>query len=97
MEDHKQNFTSAIQCRVINPNKPELRKTSKLILGNVNNEKQCETMEDERLVMNGFRSTKPNFTIQFDIRELYPSLTENILDYSQTYLRNLSEKILGEI
>ena len=41
-----------------------------------------ETMEDERLVMNWFKSTKPNFTIQFDIRELYPSLTENILDYS---------------
>ena len=40
MEDHKQNFTSAIQCHVINTNKPELHKTSKLILRNVNKENE---------------------------------------------------------
>ena len=36
LKDHKQNFRSATQCRLINPCKSELGKISKIILENIN-------------------------------------------------------------
>ena len=95
LKDHKDNFTKNPTCCLINPSKNELGKISKSILERVN-----RTLV-EQLKYNQWKNTnnaiewfanitnKQNCTfIQFDIKELYPSITEEILDTAITFARN---------
>ena len=87
LKDHKDNSQSSLPCRLINPSKSELGKISKSIFKNINQYliKLLCVNQWKKLasVIEWFKNIeeKNNFTfIKFDIREFYPSITENILD-----------------
>ena len=79
LKDHKQNFRSAVPCRLINPCKSELGKISKIIMENINK----TLININKTVIHWFKSVEQKlrcFFIQFDVIEIYPSITENILE-----------------
>ena len=87
LKDHKDNFQSSLHCRLINPSKSELGKVSKSILENINQHLvkllHLNQWKNSASIIEWFRNIKDkkNCTfIKFDIRELYPSITETILD-----------------
>ena len=87
LKDHKQNFRSAVPCRLINPCKSELGKISKIILENINKtliEKlNVNQWKNTETVIHWFKSIEQKsrcLFIQFDVIELYPSITETILE-----------------
>ena len=84
LKDHKENFSNHPKCRLINPAKSEIGKTSKQFLDNINFSLQKITSFDQ------WRNTKsvldwvntiPNKQnckfLKFDIVEFYPSISEN--------------------
>ena len=87
LKDHKQNFRSATPCRLINPCKSELGKTSKTILENINKtilEKlNVNQWKNTETAIHWFKSIVQKsrcFFIQFDLIEFYPSITKEILE-----------------
>ena len=87
LKDFKDNFQSSLHCRLINPSKSELGKVSKSILENINQHLvkllHLNQWKNSASIIEWFRNIKDkkNCTfIKFDIRELYPSITETILD-----------------
>ena len=86
LKDHKDNFRSNPTCRLINPSENELEKVSKQLVEKINSD------IIEKLLFNQWRNNNAvlkwfnNITdksncsfVQFDIKEFYPSITENIL------------------
>ena len=86
LKDHKGNFRSNPTCRLVNPPKNALGKVSKQLVEKINSD------IIEKLQFNQWRNTdallkwfniitdKINCSfIQFDIKEFYPSITENIV------------------
>ena len=84
--DHKDNFRSNPTCRLINLSENELEKVSKQLAEKINSD------IIEKLLFNQWRNNNAvlkwfnNITdksncsfVQFDIKEFYPSITENIL------------------
>ena len=87
LKDHKQNFRSAIPCRLINPCKSELGKIIKIMLENINKtlieQLNVNQRKNTESVIHWFKSIqqKPRcFFIQFDVIEFYPSITEKFLE-----------------
>ena len=87
LKDHKYNIQSSLHCRQINPSKRELGKVNKSILENINQHLvkllPINQWKNSASVIEWFRNIedKKNCTfIKFDIREFYPSITENILE-----------------
>ena len=87
LKDHKDNFRSNPTCRLINPSKNELGKVSKKLVENIN----CSIIE--KLKLNQWKNTDAVLSwfdnisekrnckfVQFDIKDFYPSITENILN-----------------
>ena len=94
LKDHKENFNIKPTCRLLNPTKSELGKISKNILTNINstlkritNFNQWRSSAD---VIEWFKTiddkTSRTFT-QFDIKDFYPSITENTLECALTYAK----------
>ena len=95
LKDHKENFTSAPQCRLINPAKSEIGKVSKKILGEIN----CDIRT--KLKLNQWRSTDSVtswFTklsdknsckiFNLDVVEFYSSISENLLNLSLQFAKS---------
>ena len=84
MKDHKDNFPKNATCRLINPSNNEFGKISKPILERVN-----RTLAEQLKYNQWKKLTKQNCTfIQFDIKEFYPLITEEILDTAITFARS---------
>ena len=95
LKDHKDNFRSNPMCRLINPSKNELRKVSEQLVEKMNSD------IIEKLQFNQWRNTDAvlkwfnditdksncNF-IQFDIKEFYTSMTENILHQTLKFAKH---------
>ena len=86
LKDHKDNFRSNLTCRLVNPSKNEFGKVSKQLVEKINSgiiEKlQLNQRRNTDAVLKWFNNItdKSNCSfIQFDIKEFYPSITENIL------------------
>ena len=107
LKDHKQNFRSAVPCRLINPCKSELGKISKIILENINKtliEKlNVNQWKNTETVIHWFKSIEQKsrcFFIQFAVIEFYPSMTENVLEEVIVFAKQhteIAEKDLGII
>ena len=92
LKDHKPNFSSAPQCRLINPAKSQIGRISKQMLENINNEIRRKTMAqqwrstDEMLDWFKNIENKEQFNfIQIDIVEFYPSITSELLNEAIAY------------
>ena len=86
MLDHKENFKNKQSLRIINPIKNEIGRTSKVILGKLTGVIQSKSK------LNQWKNTKKdlesfvdidekplNKFVQFDIKDLYPSIKEPLL------------------
>ena len=87
LKDHKDNFYNKPSSRLINLTKNELGKISKRIIEQINQEilKKIDANQwkNTNNVMNWFNNieNKKDCTfIQFDIKDVYPSVTEEILE-----------------
>ena len=104
LKDHKNSFKVNPECRLINPAKTQIGKISKNILEDI-----CATLRIA-LNINQWRSTydcikwykeygdKKGCTfIKYDIKEFYPSITEDTLDkaieLAKEYIAISDEKI----
>ena len=92
LKDHKENFQSNPKCRLINSAKSEIRKVSKFFIENINTKVQemssVNQWRDTDSVITWFESirNKCNF-MQYDIKEFYPSICEDLLKKSRNYAR----------
>ena len=87
IKDHKSDFKTNSECRLINPVKTQIGRVSKIIVQEI-----CDSLR-LALNINQWRSTKDCIKrfeeyekndrcsfIKYDIREFYPSITERTLD-----------------
>ena len=89
LKDHKKKFNSNPSCRLINPTKSEIGKVSKIILERANKiiKMKLGVMQwtDPQQVINWFKSIEEKHNmefIKFDVKEFYPSITEELLEKS---------------
>ena len=87
MKDHKSDFLNKPACRLINPAKSELGRVSKSILervvSDISQESSLNQWRSTSTVIDWFknlRSKHRSSFIKFDIVDLYPSITESLLD-----------------
>ena len=85
-------------CRLINPTKNELGKISKRILKQINQETLKKTevnqWKNTSKVINWFNNIENKkycSFIQFDIKEFYPSITEEILEQAISFAKSLTD------
>ena len=104
LKDHKENFRSNPSCRLINPSKTELGRISKIIFDRINNELLSKLnynqWKNTDNVINWFKNIddkKHCKFIQLDIKEFYPSITEETLnkalDFAAKYTKLSKEDI----
>ena len=83
IKDHKENFQHNTKCRLINPNKPEIGRASKIILERINNDIRSKTNLNQwrctSAVLELKNKDKSTFMI-FDIVDFYPSISQELLD-----------------
>ena len=96
LKDHKDNFYNKPSCRLINPTKNELGKISKKIIKQINREILKKTdanqWKNANNVINWFNNIKNKIDctfIQFDIKDFYPSITEEILEEAISFTKSL--------
>ena len=92
LKDHKENFNNNPTVRLINPAKNELGHISKAILDTANkNSGEAMGLNQWRntdTVIDWFKSIRNKHLckfVVFDIREFYPSITENLLKKALTF------------
>ena len=92
LKDHKENFNNNPTVRLINPAKNELGHISKAILDTANkNIREAMGLNQWRntdTVIDWFKSIRNKHLckfVVFDIREFYPSITENLLKKALTF------------
>ena len=107
LKDHKANFKNNTKCRLINPPKSEVGLLSKHYLNWI------ISMVAEKSGVNQWRNTpsvikwlenlqnkQKRWFIKFDITDLYPSITEHLLERSIEYAKSfatIKHKILEAI
>ena len=86
LKDHKENFTTALPCRLINPSKPEMGIVSKRILESavhaVREGSRVNLWRNTAAVINwfqGIEGKKDCSFLRFDIVDFYPSISEDLL------------------
>ena len=94
LKDHKPNFQNNPSCRLLNPTKTEIGKISKQILSHTNSvvrEKSgLKQWKNTHSTLEWFKTLVNKSTlnfIQFDIKDFYPSINENLLQQSIIFAR----------
>ena len=89
LKDLKENFQASLPCRLINPSQSELGKVSKVKLEKINQalikHLDFNQWKNSSTVIEWFKgidNEKDCIFIKFDIRELYPSISESIFKKS---------------
>ena len=95
IKDHKENFPSKVECRLINPAKSNMGRISKIILEKINNNVRRARASNQWLnssqVINWFKhlKNKDNLTfVKFDIVSFYPSITKKMLEKSVMWAKD---------
>ena len=98
LKDHKENFNSKLPCRLINPSKTELGKVSKQKLEKINkillqhlNVNQWKNSTSVIKWFSELENKNDCIFIKFDIREFYPSITEDILKTSLSFAKEYQD------
>ena len=96
LKDHKPNFRSKVDCRLINPAKTDVGQISKRILeriiSGVKTSLEVNQWRNTQEVINWFnqeRTGKCTF-IQFDVVSFYPSISEELFAKSLEFAKNLT-------
>ena len=98
LKDHKDNFLNKPSCRLINPTKNQLGRISKKIIEQSNQEilkktdvNQWKNTSNIINWFNNIENKKDCSFIQFDIKEFYPSITEDILEGAISFAKSLMD------
>ena len=104
LKDHKDNFRSNPLCRLINPSKSETGKVSKILLDKISKNLFTQLKHNQwkntNEVIHWFSNIneKQNCKfIQLDIKEFYPSISEETLNKSINFAENYSSISLENI
>ena len=96
LKDHKDNFYSNPQCRLINPAKSQIGRISKQILGKIVSEMKVKTQlplwKNTYSVLEWFKKIEKGRRskfIQFDIEAFYPSISKSLLDKALNYAQSI--------
>ena len=97
LKDHKTNFRSNPECRLINPAKTDLGKISKQILERINkvvrDTSQLNQWKNTNEVITWFnkeRTEKCKF-LQFDVVSFYPSISKQLFNRALDYARTITQ------
>ena len=97
LKDHKTNFRSNPECRLINPAKTDLGKISKQILERINkvvrDTSQLNQWKNTNEVITWFnkeRTDKCKF-LQFDVVSFYPSISKQLFNRALDYARTITQ------
>ena len=98
LKDHKENFKHNTKCHLINPSKSEMGIVSETFLEKINsklNNHLCYNQwRSTSAVIEWFRAIENKKTckfIKFDIAELYPSISAELLERSINFARGIVE------
>ena len=105
LKEHKENFNSKLPCRLINPSsksnlgkvsKQKLEKINRIMLQhlNVNQWKNSTSLIKWFTVL---ENKTDCIFIKFDVREFYPSITEDILISSLSFANKNQNKLEEDI
>ena len=107
LKDHKENFKSNQKCRLINPSKSEIgiisKKYLESIISKLNTKLQYNRWKSISTVIEWFKAIKNEAKcrfIKFDIAEIHPSISIELLDRSISFaisLINIEESIINII
>ena len=96
LKDHKPNFLSKPQCRLINPAKTDLGKISKQIIEritlavkNVISVNQWRNTQDVINWFNKEKTAKCEF-LQFDVISFYPSISKELFDKALSFAKSFN-------
>ena len=96
LKDHKDNFKSNPSFRLINPAKNEVGIVSKQIIDNINcrvrDATKFQQWKNTHSIIDWFSNLSGKADksfIKFDIVELYPSITEDLLDKAITHAKSV--------
>lgn len=97
LKDHKDNFKTKLQCRLINPAKSEIGIVAKHYLEIINsqviNESHVNQWRNTATVIDWFKNINKSIEsrfIKFDIVDFYPSISETLLNSAIRYASNIS-------
>ena len=100
IKNHKPDFPKNVACRLLNPCKSEIGKTSKVYLENINNSirsssnlNQCR---NSKIVIDWFKMIpikKQSHFIKFDIVSFYLSISKNVLNETTQFARNYHKSL----
>ena len=92
LKDHKDIFRSNPSCRLINPSKSEIGKVSKIPLENINknllSQLKYNQWQNTNEVIHWFNEKQNCKFIQLDIKEFYPSISEETLNKAINFAEN---------
>ena len=98
LKDHKDNFLNKPSCCLINPTENQLGRISKKIIEQSNQEilkktdvNQWKNTSNIINWFNNIENKKDCSFIQFDIKEFYPSITEEILEEAISFAKSLMD------
>ena len=87
LKDHKDNFNEKLPCRLINPNKSEIGKVSKILLQNINDKIRSLThfnqWSNTQNVIDWLKQIPDKekcYFINFDIEAFYPNISYELLN-----------------
>jgi hypothetical protein len=94
VKDHKESFPARVECRLINPSKPNLGKVSKQILSKVVSKVKSCTLSNQwnnsSDVITWFNKLedKTDLTfLKFDVVSFYPSISQELFDETITWAK----------
>ena len=98
LKDHKDNFQNNPTTRLINPAKNELGRISKSILEKLNKSireslqlQQWKSTSDVLQWFNKIKNKQQSKFIVFDIKDFYPSISENLLTKALKFAEEISD------
>ena len=97
-KDHKPNFPSKIDVRLLNPAKPQIGKVTKVKLQEINQKirskiklNQLQSTNDAISWFNSLKWKNQRYFLMFDIISFYPSITEEILKKAFNWARTITK------
>ena len=103
LKDHKSNFVSRPECRLLNPAKTELGMVAKNLLDNINKEIRYTTgvnqWQNTQSALNWFNEIEDPQSymfLKFDIVSFYPSIQLNLLKNAIKFARSVKGIVISK-